>query len=75
MTVRMGRKLAELAVAVIDDAVNAAWLDRIRHGDTPGTHPVSLAVAIAALGDRPARRLRRPAVRRRDRRSSARRCG
>ena len=30
MTVRMGRKLAELAVAVIDDAINRDWLDRIR---------------------------------------------
>lgn len=53
MTVRMGRKLAELAVAVIDDAVNHAWLDRIRQGVTPGTHPVSLAVAMASLGADP----------------------
>ncbi len=53
MTVRMGRKLSELAVAVIDDAINRDWLDRIRQGATPGTHPVSLAVAMASLGADP----------------------
>ena len=53
MTVRMGRKLAELAVAVIDDTVNRAWLAHIRQGVTPGTHPVSLAVAMASLGADP----------------------
>lgn len=49
MTVRMGRKLAELAVAVIGDDLNRHWLQAIQRGETPGTHPVSLAVALAAL--------------------------
>lgn len=50
MTVRMGRKLAELAVAVIGDQLDQDWLDRIKRNETPGTHPVSMAVAMAALG-------------------------
>ena len=50
MTVRMGRKLSELAVAVIGDQLNLDWLNRIRSSETPGTHPVSMAVAMAALG-------------------------
>ncbi len=50
MTVRMGRKLAELSSAVLGDATNAAWLARIRAGETPGTHPASLAATTAALG-------------------------
>ncbi|PZQ50124.1 MAG: urease accessory protein UreF [Rhodovulum sulfidophilum] len=54
MTVRMGRKLAELASAVVGDGGNAAWLDRIRDGGTPGTHAASLAVTAAAIGAGPA---------------------
>lgn len=50
MTVRMGRKLAELSTAVLGDATNAAWFDRIRTGATPGTHPASLAATAAAIG-------------------------
>lgn len=50
MTVRMGRKLSELAVAVIGDQLDQDWLDRIKRNETPGTHPVSMAVAMAALG-------------------------
>lgn len=54
MTVRMGRKLAELAAAVLGDVDNADWLARIRAGATPGTHPASLAPTAAAIGARPA---------------------
>jgi urease accessory protein len=50
MTVRMGRKLAELTVAVLGDSLNADWLERIRDGHTPGTHPASLAVTVTAMG-------------------------
>lgn len=49
MTVRMGRKLAELTVGVTGDATNAAWLERIRAGATPGTHPASLTATAAAM--------------------------
>lgn len=50
MTVRMGRKLSELAVAVVGDRLDRDWLNRIKLSETPGTHPVSMAVAMAALG-------------------------
>lgn len=50
MTVRMGRKLCELADAVIGDELNRDWLGRIKRAETAGTHPVSLAIALAALG-------------------------
>lgn len=53
MSVRMGRKLAELSAAVLGDATNAAWLERIREGETPGTHPASLAATAAAIGAGP----------------------
>lgn len=49
MSVRMGRKLAELSAAVIGDTTAAAWLARIRAGETPGTHPASLAATAAAM--------------------------
>ena len=50
MSVRMGRKLAELSAAVLGDATDAGWLELIRKGATPGTHPASLAATAAALG-------------------------
>lgn len=50
MTVRMGRKLCELSEAIIGDDLNRAWLARIKASETAGTHPVSLAIALAALG-------------------------
>lgn len=50
MSVRMGRKLSELTVAVVSDDLNGDWLERIKRAETPGTHPVSLALALSALG-------------------------
>ncbi len=50
MTVRMGRKLCELSEAIIGDDLNRAWLGRIKSAETAGTHPVSLAIALGALG-------------------------
>ncbi|CAA2142020.1 Urease accessory protein UreF [Hyphomicrobium sp. ghe19] len=50
MTVRMGRKLAELADAIMSDRLNHEWLVRIKQAQTAGTHPVSLALVLAALG-------------------------
>jgi urease accessory protein len=50
MTVRMGRKLAELAEALGAGPANAAFLARVKAGETPGTHPVALATASAGLG-------------------------
>jgi len=51
MIVRMGRKLAELAVYVIPEAVVVnAWLAAIKRGESPGAYPVGQAVVFAALG-------------------------
>lgn len=50
MVVRMGRKLAELALHVTSEAscVND-WLAAIKAGDAPGTYPVGQALVYAAL--------------------------
>lgn len=50
MAVRTGRKLCELACAVVGDRLSRDWLARIVRGDTPGTHAVSLAIALGAVG-------------------------
>lgn len=50
MTVRMGRKLCELTDAVVGDPLNRDWLGRIKRAETAGTHAVSLAIALDALG-------------------------
>lgn len=50
MTVRMGRKLAEVSTAAVSAPVLGLWLDRIRDGSTPGTYPVGLGVLFAELG-------------------------
>jgi urease accessory protein len=50
MTVRMGRKLAEVATAAVPGPLLGLWLSRVRDGSTPGTHPVGLGVLFAELG-------------------------
>jgi urease accessory protein len=50
MTVRMGRKHAELMLEVTGAPVVAAWHAHIQAGTTPGCHPVALAVGFAAQG-------------------------
>lgn len=50
MTTRMGRKLAELAVHMLDAKLLGQWLDQVRSGATPGTYPVALGIVFAALG-------------------------
>ena len=50
MTVRMGRKLAEMAEKVAPSPQVAAWLASIKRGDTPGTYPVGQALVFASLG-------------------------
>ena len=54
MSVRMGRKAAELGAQVIAATLVSDWRDRIESGATPGCHPLSLAVNFAAQ-DLPAR--------------------
>ena len=50
MTVRMGRKHAELAFDVTAAPIVAAWRARIQAGTTPGCYVVALAVTFAAQG-------------------------
>jgi urease accessory protein len=50
MTVRMGKKFAEMGAEVIGAPPLAAWRERIAAGATPGCYPVSLAVNFAAQG-------------------------
>ena len=48
MTVRMGKKFAEMGVEVIGSPLLAAWRERIAAGATPGCYPVALAVNFAS---------------------------
>ena len=50
MTVRMGRKLAEVSTAAVQAPLLSRWLSRVREGMTPGTHPVGLGILFAELG-------------------------
>jgi urease accessory protein len=50
MTVRMGRKLAELTVHVLAAPGVGDWLAAIKQGETPGTYPIGQALVFAALG-------------------------
>lgn len=47
MTVRIGRKYAQLAVDVTGAPLLEAWRDRVDSGATPGCHPVALAASFA----------------------------
>jgi urease accessory protein len=50
MTVRMGRKHAELMLEVTGAPVVAAWHARIQAGTTPGCYAMALAAGFAAQG-------------------------
>lgn len=50
MTVRTGRKLAEVSTAAVQAPLLSLWLGRVRDGITPGTYPVGLGVLFAELG-------------------------
>ena len=50
MSVRMGKKFAEMGAAVTGAPRLAAWRERIDAGDTPGCYPVALAVNFAVQG-------------------------
>jgi urease accessory protein len=49
MSVRMGKKLTELAAAVVKHPLLDLWLANIRTGDARGAYPVSLALLFASL--------------------------
>lgn len=50
MTLRMGRKLAELAEGVIGAELLVRWLAMIRSGEVSGTYAVTQGVVFAASG-------------------------
>jgi urease accessory protein len=50
MTVRMGKKFAEMGAEVVGAPLLQAWRQRIDAGATRGCYPVSLAVNFAAQG-------------------------
>jgi urease accessory protein len=50
MSVRMGKKFAEMGAEVIGAPLLKTWRERIDAGATPGCYPVSLAVNFAAQG-------------------------
>ena len=50
MTVRMGRKLAEMADRILGPSAASAWLCRINARETPGCYPVAQALVFASLG-------------------------
>lgn len=50
MTVRMGRKLAEMSGHVLGPSAVSEWLERIKAGTTPGCYPIGQALVFAALG-------------------------
>jgi urease accessory protein len=48
MTVRMGKKLTEIGLKVVDLPLLRRWYERIEAGTTPGCYPTALAVNFAA---------------------------
>jgi urease accessory protein len=50
MSVRMGKKFAEMSAQVIGAPLLRAWLEQISEGRTPGCYPVSLAANFAVQG-------------------------
>jgi urease accessory protein len=50
MTVRMGRKLAEVGTAALTAPQLGRWLGLVREGAAPGTFPAGLGALFAELG-------------------------
>jgi urease accessory protein len=50
MTVRMGKKLAEVSTAAAELPLVSKWLSQVREGAVPGTYPAGLGAAFAELG-------------------------
>jgi urease accessory protein len=50
MSVRMGKKFAEMGAELVGAPLLKAWREKIEAGATPGCYPVSLAVNFAAQG-------------------------
>ena len=50
MGIRMGKKLAELAVRLYDNSFVKEWLKEITEGKTPGMYPVTQGIVFALAG-------------------------
>lgn len=50
MTVRMGKKLGEVAHHLLQTRSLGDWLRRVERKETPGTYPIALGVVFADLG-------------------------
>lgn len=50
MLCRMGRKFAELMLAISPSPMMVRWLDSIKASDTPGCYAIGQAIALAAVG-------------------------
>jgi len=51
MVVRMGRKLAEMAIHVLPNVPTVKeWLTFIKQGESPGTYPAGQGIVFAAMG-------------------------
>lgn len=50
MTLRMGKKLLELAAETANPPLTRTWLAHVRAGEAPGTWPVAQGVVCADLG-------------------------
>ena len=50
MTTRMGKKLAEMSIYVVDDPLITWWLEQIKSRNVPGTYPVTQALVMAIQG-------------------------
>lgn len=50
MTVKMGKKFAELTVKFMDDPFMSQWLQAIRDERTPGCFPIAHAITFASQG-------------------------
>ena len=50
MSVRMGRKFAEMGATVVGSPLLQDWRERVASGATPGCYPVALAINFAAQG-------------------------
>lgn len=50
MLKRMGKKLAELTVRLVDNDMARRWLEDIKSEKTPGTYPVAQGILFSAAG-------------------------
>lgn len=50
MLKRMGKKMAEMSIAIFNNSLMQQWLDDINNKKTPGTYPVAQGILFAKIG-------------------------